>query len=129
MNPQDAFMKSAITILRMFDEEKAKEFYVEFLEFTIDWEHRFEAGMPLYMQISNGDCIIHLSEHHGDSSPGVAIRIEVGDIKELQSKLLAKNYKYARPGLENTPWNALELSIDDPFKNRIVFYQSMDKKE
>ncbi len=30
-----------VPILRIFDEAKAKEFYVTFLEFAIDWEHRF----------------------------------------------------------------------------------------
>jgi len=36
-------------ILRMFDETKAREFYVDFLGFKIDWEHRFRDGAPLYM--------------------------------------------------------------------------------
>ena len=30
-----------VPILRMFDEAKAKEFYVDFLGFAVDWEHRF----------------------------------------------------------------------------------------
>jgi catechol 2,3-dioxygenase-like lactoylglutathione lyase family enzyme len=36
----------------VFDETKAREFYVEFLGFKVDWEHRFEPGTPLYMQLS-----------------------------------------------------------------------------
>ena len=36
-------------ILRIFDEAKAREFYVDFLGFTVDWDHRFEANTPLYM--------------------------------------------------------------------------------
>jgi hypothetical protein len=32
-------------ILRIFDEAKAKGFYVDFLGFKIDWEHRFEPGL------------------------------------------------------------------------------------
>ena len=28
-------------ILRIFDEAKAKEFYVDFLGFSVDWEHRY----------------------------------------------------------------------------------------
>lgn len=28
-------------ILRIFDEKKASEFYVDVLGFTVDWEHRF----------------------------------------------------------------------------------------
>jgi len=31
-----------IPLLRIFDVAKAKEFYVGFLGFAIDWEHRFE---------------------------------------------------------------------------------------
>src|SRR6266850_539584 len=47
-------------ILRIFDEAKAKEFYVEFLGFKVDWEHRFEPGLPLYMQVSKDECVLHL---------------------------------------------------------------------
>lgn len=112
-------MKQAVPILRIFDETKAKEFYIHFLDFQVDWEHRFEPDLPLYMQISNGDCILHLSEHHGDCSPGSAIRIEVEDAKGLQIKLLNKKYKYARPGFSKE-WN--EVSVTDPFGNKIHFY-------
>jgi len=57
-----------VPILRMFDEAKAKEFYVDFLGFAVDWEHRFEDGTPLYMQVSKDGCVIQLSEHYGDAS-------------------------------------------------------------
>ena len=33
-----------IPILRIFDPGKAKEFYVDYLGFAVDWEHRFEPG-------------------------------------------------------------------------------------
>ena len=52
-------------ILRIFDEAKALEFYVDFLGFKVDWQHRFEANFPLYLQVSLGECVLHLSEHHG----------------------------------------------------------------
>lgn len=112
-------LKRTIPILRIFDEEKARAFYFGFLEFKSDWEHRFEPDMPLYMQISNGDCILHLSEHHGDCSPGSAIRIEVENAKQLQKHLLAKAYKFARPGYSDE-WN--EVCVTDPFGNRLHFY-------
>jgi catechol 2,3-dioxygenase-like lactoylglutathione lyase family enzyme len=32
----------AIPIFRIFDVAKAKEFYVGFLGFQVDWEHRFD---------------------------------------------------------------------------------------
>ncbi len=110
-----------IPILRMFDEAKAREFYKDFLGFTIDWEHRFEAGLPLYMQVSRQECILHLSEHHGDCSPGSAVRIETAGLEEYQRQLAEKKYKYARPGIENTPWGSRDMCISDPFGNRLVF--------
>jgi catechol 2,3-dioxygenase-like lactoylglutathione lyase family enzyme len=64
-----------IPILRMFDIRKAKEFYVDFLGFKVDWEHRFGPEFPLYMQLSRADCLLHISEHHGDAAPGSAIRV------------------------------------------------------
>jgi hypothetical protein len=45
-------------ILRIFDEAKAREFYVDFLGFKIDWQHRFEESLPLYLQISKDCCAI-----------------------------------------------------------------------
>lgn len=77
-------------ILRSFDEAKAREFYVGFLGFQIDWEHRFEPGLPLYMQVSLGECVLHLSEHCGDCTPGSAVRIETPDVTAYQQRLLAK---------------------------------------
>lgn len=59
---------SPIPILRTFDEAKAREFYVGFLGFTIDWEHRFTPELPLYCQVSRAGCLLHLSEHHGDAT-------------------------------------------------------------
>ena len=55
--------------------EKAKEFYVDFLGFTIDWEHRFEGVSPVYMQVSRGNLVLHLSEHYGDCCPGSTVYV------------------------------------------------------
>jgi hypothetical protein len=53
-----------VPILRIFSVEKAKEFYLDFLGFTLDWEHRFADGLPLYLQVSRGAHCLHLNEHH-----------------------------------------------------------------
>lgn len=116
--------KSVTPILRIFEEKKAKEFYIDYLGFIVDWEHRFEDDLPLYMQVSNGNCIIHLSEHHGDCSPGAAIRIGVEDIESYRATLHAKDFNFARPDLETTPWDTTEMRVIDPFSNRVVFYEN-----
>jgi catechol 2,3-dioxygenase-like lactoylglutathione lyase family enzyme len=110
-----------IPILRIFDEAKAREFYVDFLGFEIDWEHRFEPGTPLYLQVSRDECVLHLSEHHGDSTPGSAIRIDTSDIDAFHAELASKRYKYARPGINEMPWGTREVSIADPFGNKLTF--------
>jgi uncharacterized glyoxalase superfamily protein PhnB len=112
-------------ILRIFDEAKAKEFYIDFLGFRIDWEHRFEESFPIYMQISKDGCIIHLSEHHGDCNPGAAMRIETNELEAFQQELLAKGYKYARPGIEEMPWGSRDMSVTDPFGNRLTFTSAL----
>lgn len=108
-------------ILRSFDEAKAREFYLGFLGFRIDWEHRFEPGFPLYLQVSRDGCVLHLSEHHGDCSPGAAVRIETDQLDALHAQLTAANYKYAKPGIQDTSWGSREMSVADPFGNRLTF--------
>jgi len=112
---------NTIPILRIFDETKAREFYVDFLGFTVDWEHRFEPGLPLYMQVSKDHCVIHLSEHHGDACPGGAMRIETNELDRFHDELTSRKYKYARPGIEAKPWGTREVSVMDPFGNRLTF--------
>jgi len=111
-------------IFRIFDYDKAVEFYVNWLGFKIDWEHEFEPGTPKYMQISLRDIIIHLSEHHGDGTPGSHIHIdEFKNLADYNRLLNDKKYKYGRPGLEVPFWNenAVTTTVHDPFGNRIMF--------
>jgi len=123
-------LRTPIPILRIFDEVKAREFYVEFyvefLGFHVDWEHRFEDGLPLYLQVSRQACVLHLSEHHGDCGPGSALRIETDALEALQGELLGKQYKYARPGIQQQPWGT-DMTVTDPFGNRLIFTAPANK--
>jgi len=112
-------------ILRIFDETKAREFYVDFLAFRVDWEHRFDKDFPIYMQISKDNCIIHLSGHHGDACPGSALRIETNELESFHQDLVAKEYKYALPGIEEMPWGSKDMSVIDPFGNRLTFTEAI----
>lgn len=114
-----------IPILRIFDVAKAKEFYVDYLGFKVDWEHRFEEDAPLYMQISLGDFVLHLSEHHGDGCPGSTVFVKVRGLEEYHRELSAKTYRYLRPGIGPTPWNTTCVNVIDPFGNRIRFNEYM----
>jgi uncharacterized glyoxalase superfamily protein PhnB len=111
----------AIPILRIFDLAKAKEFYLDFLGFRIDWEHRFADGAPVYMQIARGDLVLHLSEHHGDGSPGAIVYVRTTGLVEFHREITAKGYRSMRPGIERTPWGSRLMEVIDPFNNRLRF--------
>lgn len=112
-----------IPILRIFDEALARAFFVDYLGFRVDFEHRFEPGTPLYMQVSQAAAVLHLSEHHGDAAPFSTVRIGTPDLDDFHATLLAKPYKYARPGINEMPWGLREMTIGDPFANRLIFFQ------
>ncbi len=109
-----------IPIFRIFDVDKAKEFYCGFLGFALDWEHRFGDHFPLYCQVSSSGMILHLSEHSGDASPGARAFVPVTGVRALQAELAAKHYRYMKPGLQEAPWG-LEMEVIDPFNNRLTF--------
>lgn len=46
--------------MRVFPRGEAIRFYRDFLGFTIDREHRFEPGLPLYLQVFRQGCVLHL---------------------------------------------------------------------
>jgi catechol 2,3-dioxygenase-like lactoylglutathione lyase family enzyme len=114
-------LKGAIPILRMYDIEKTRDFYLSFLGFTLDWEHRFGENFPLYMQISRSGTILHLSEHHGDGTPGTHVFVTMTGVDELHRELTAKNYRFMKPGIEDAPWGARTVTVVDPVNNRITF--------
>jgi hypothetical protein len=108
-----------IPILRIFSVEKAREFYLDYAGFKVDWEHRFDDRAPLYMQVSRSGLVLHLSEHHGDGSPGVSIHVKFEGVRELHAELSAKSYGYWRPGITETFWGTDQLNLLDPFGNKI----------
>ena len=93
----------AIPVLRIVDVAKAKEFYLDFLGFRIDWEHRFADDAPVYMHIARGDLVLDLSEHHGDGSPGATVYVCTTGPQDLHREIIAKDYPFMHPGSERTP--------------------------
>lgn len=110
--------------LRIFDETKAKDFYVGFLGFHIDWEHRFEPAMPLFMQATLGNLVLHLSEHHGDGSPGASVFVWMKGLDAYHAEITSKGYPNMRPGIKDAFYQARCMSVTDPFGNRIHFNEA-----
>ncbi|HEY2533012.1 MAG TPA: glyoxalase superfamily protein [Xanthobacteraceae bacterium] len=110
-----------IPVLRIFDIAKADEFYQGFLGFSVDWNHRYEPNLPLYRQISRGDLILHLSEHHGDGNAGARLRVMMKGVRAFHDEIASKGIAICALGLETTPWGTLETGVIDPFSNLIRF--------
>ncbi|UXY12714.1 glyoxalase superfamily protein [Kosakonia sp. ML.JS2a] len=123
ISPSQIHFSKPIPILRIFDVRKAQEFYLEFLSFRVEFEHRFEPHLPLYMGIAREGLQLHLSEHHGDASPGATIFIPMKNIALFRDELHGKQYGYGRPEIVKQDWGDV-MEVHDPFGNRLRFCQS-----
>lgn len=119
---QGVAFEQAVPIVRIFDVGKAREFYLGFLGFAVDWEHRFGDNFPLYMQVSRAGLRLHLSEHAGDATPGGNMCVYMTGIRGFHAELAAQDYRYMKPGLQDEG-TRLELQVTDPFNNRIRFME------
>lgn len=116
----DVTFSRVVPILRIFDISKARQFYVGYLGFRVDWEHRFQDRAPLYMQISRGGLELHLSEHHGDGTPGSAVYVETQGVRAYHAELQEKEYAYLNPGVSVDEIGTC-LTVLDPFGNTLRF--------
>lgn len=114
----------AIPVLRIFDLEKAKAFYLDYLGMQVLWEHRFAPELPIYLAVQKNDLVLHLSEHSGDCSPGAKVFVNVSDVNALFEELEARTYPSCSPKLEIAAWGDLSFTVVDPFSNRLIFNQA-----
>lgn len=115
-----------VPVLRVMSVPTALPFYVDHLGFTLDWEHRFEPGLPLYVQVSRAGTVLHLSEHHGDGSPHGVVWIPVTDVYALHAELRAKPDAPLRPGVAADAPGGPTLEVIDPYGNVLRFAQAAD---
>lgn len=111
-----------VPVLRFFDEARMREFYLGFLGLSVTFEFRFEPDTPLYLGVQRGNCVLHLSEHHGDGSPGANVRVATDGLDAYHAELTRKGYKYYRPSIQLQPWGLREMTVQDPFGSRITFF-------
>jgi catechol 2,3-dioxygenase-like lactoylglutathione lyase family enzyme len=115
-----------VPILRIFDVDRAREFYVDWLGFSVDFEHRFDDDSPLYMQVSRDGLTLHLSEHSGDGTPGSFVYVAARGVAELHRELQAKPYRYLNPGLGTGPVGGDCMDLLDPFGNVLRIEELVD---
>jgi len=106
--------------LRMTNWEKTRAFYVEGLGFSVDWEHRFEPGFPVFAQLTRAGLSLFLTEHAGDCQPGGAAYLVMDDIDELFREIDRRGVAATEPP-GDTPWGTREMVVTDPDGNRLRF--------
>lgn len=119
-------VEKVIPVLRIFDYKKAIEFYVDWLGFKINWKHTFDNNSPVYMEIEREGFTIHISEHHGDGTPGTNVFVWCKGVKDFHTEIINKKYKYNKPCLEKTFYGSLAVKVIDPFHNQIIFNEKID---
>lgn len=112
--------QTVIPQLRMTDAARSLPFYVGTLGFAVDWEHRFEPGLPLFVQLTRQGQTIFLTEHAGDCQPGGAVYFWVDDAAACHAAFTAAGVAALTP-LQHTPYGTLEFIATDPDGNRLRF--------
>lgn len=107
----------AVPVLRVHDEALARQFYVDYLGFGVEWEHRFEPGMPLYLRVRRGRAVLDLSEHHGDGTPGTVVWVPVASADALHAELSRRPHARLRPGVDRDAPGGPTIEVIDPFGN------------
>ena len=121
---------SSIPVLRMSAEAAAKAFYVDFLGFEIEWEHRFEDSpeSPLYMQIRLGQAVIQLNGHAKPDTPPAEVRTLVRGVQAFCNYLRSIESKFPKPSVVDPRYSGknTDMNLIDPFENYLVFWEPGD---
>ncbi|WP_046245286.1 glyoxalase superfamily protein [Hymenobacter terrenus] len=112
-------------VFTVLDYQKAREFYIDWLGFHLDWVEQLKNG-TLYMQVSRGDVVLHLTDNHKSGFPGSRVRANINGLVAYHHILLKKDYPFTRPGLVKANWSekVMEAEVIDPFGNRIIFQEA-----
>lgn len=122
-DPADFGFGSSIPVVRMLDEDASTRFYLDYLGYTVDWEHRFEEGTDLYMQIRRGPSVLHLNGHATDESPVTEVRIPVRDLEGFCVWLCEKDWPEKAEAVDpRYEGKNTDLNLLDPAGNHLVFW-------
>lgn len=112
--------QTVIPQLRMTQATISLPFYLDGLGFRIDWQHQFEPGFPLFVQISRNGQTLFLTEHAGDCQVGGAAYFIIPNVDELYQECIARGVIHM-VAPRDTPWGTRELLIIDPDGNNLRF--------
>jgi catechol 2,3-dioxygenase-like lactoylglutathione lyase family enzyme len=104
-------------VLRAHDAHASAQWYAR-LGFEIEFEHRFEPGLPLFVGLRAGDCELFVSEHLGDAPENGLVYVHVDDVDAIAADFGVD--------AEDMPWGMREVELADPAGNRIRIGSASD---
>ena len=112
--------QTVIPQLRSTNMETSLPFYRDGMGFGVDWQHQFEPGFPLFLQLTRAGQTIFLTEHAGDCQAGGAVYFKVADVDACAHEFRTRAI-VSVTGPDDTPWGTREMSVLDPDGNRLRF--------
>jgi catechol 2,3-dioxygenase-like lactoylglutathione lyase family enzyme len=117
--------QSVIPQLRVTDAKRSLAFYSDALGFSVDWEHQFEPGFPLFLQITRQNQTVFLTEHTGDCQVGGAVFFWVQDADSCYAEFTQKGVVPSTL-IANTSYGTREFVVTDPDGNRLRFATDLE---
>jgi catechol 2,3-dioxygenase-like lactoylglutathione lyase family enzyme len=112
--------QSVFPQLRITNAANSLAFYIDGLGFSVDWQHQFEPGFPLFFQITRAGQTLYLTEHAGDCEVGGAVYFLVPDVDICFAEFSGRKVEFVKLP-EDTPWGTREMLVKDPDGNRLRF--------
>lgn len=82
--------------------------------------HQTGATASFYVNLAK-NTVLSRDPLHNSGGRGAALRIQTEGLEAFAAQLLAKRYGNARPAVQNMPCGTQDMSISDPFGNRLTF--------
>jgi catechol 2,3-dioxygenase-like lactoylglutathione lyase family enzyme len=112
--------QSVVPALRISDEATARAFYVDRLGFRVEWEHRFQPNLPIFMQVARDGMMIFLTQHRDDCPPGALVHLYVDDVDAWYAELQARGVPIHSPPSEEID-GLRDMLVLDPDGNKLRF--------
>ena len=114
-------LSACVPILRMADSRISLPFYVDGLGFRVQWEHRFDPGLPLFVCLERDGIRLFLTEHP-ETAFGGLVYFYVTEVDALTQSFAANGIDIG-DGPQDQSWEVRELSLRDPDGNNLRFGQ------
>ena len=102
-------MEGIVPILHITNAQASIDWYSQ-LGFTVEWQHAFKPGWPLYVSLQGGPARLHLSEHRLDGGPATHVYLYVEDVDSIIPAGIC---------VEDRPWGMREARLTDPDGNEV----------